>query len=323
MIDVANGKLYCGDNLEVLRGFDDGMVDLVYLDPPFNSGRVYSSSLGVEFKDKWLFSDISDYDHNFLISDYFALWDLLQRMSGGVNPYLTMMLLRLIELKRVLKSTGSIYLHCSPISSHYLKVIMDNLFGIENFRNEIIWCYRGMPSRASKWQSKHDTILYYTCSESYKFNVQLGESTEGSKRTFASAMRRGYNSNNKRMMVTIFDEVKYRDAVSSGKIPSGMRETYFSGGRVPMRDWWDDIKILGGPRNKERTGYPTQKPEALLERIIQASSNEGDLVLDPFAGSGTTLAVADRLGRKWIGIDMWDGFVDFVNCRFESVGSLC
>ena len=153
------------------------------------------------------------------------------------------------------------YLHCDPTASHYLKIALDDVFGKNRFLNEVIWGYRGMPSKASKWQSKHDVIFYYASSGNHTFNVQIGEPTEGSKRTYESAMRRGYNANHKRMMVTIFDETKYRAAIASGKIPSGMRETYFNGGGSPIRDWWEDIKILGGPGNAERTGYETQNPK--------------------------------------------------------------
>lgn len=211
---------------------------------------------------------------------------------------------RLLAMRRVLKETGSIYLHCDPTASHYLKLIMDGIYGRKNFRNEIVWCYRGMPSKVKKFMQKHDTILFYMKSNNFIFNVQLGTPTEGSRKTFETGKRVGYNANHSRMMVTIFDERKYRKAVREGKIPSGMRESYFSGGNPPLADWWNDIRILGGPKNKERLNYPTQKPLALLERIIKASSNLGDIVLDPFCGCGTTSHAAESLERKWVGIDI-------------------
>ena len=225
--------------------------------------------------------------------------------GGGLDTYLKWMTETLCLLRELLAETGSIYIHCDYRTSHYIKTEMDRLFGYDNFQNEIIWGYRGMtPSHAKKYQSKHDDILFYTKGSSYVFNVLRGEPAEGSLRTYETAMRVGYNANHARMLVTIFDEDKYRAAVAEGKIPAGMRESYFDGGRPALSDWWTDIKILGGPNNRERLGYETQKPGALLERVINASSNEGDLVLDCFVGSGTTAAVAEKLGRRWIAADM-------------------
>ena len=223
--------------------------------------------------------------------------------SESMAAYLCYMAIRLLELKRVLKPTGSIYLHCDPTASHYLKGLMDAIFGGQNFRNEIVWGYRGMPSGAKKWQAKHDVLLFYSGGDDHTFNVLRGDFTEGTRRTYESAMRRGYNANHSRNMVTIFDEEKYRQAVAEGKIPAGMRESRYSGGGPPLRDWWEDIRILGGPQNKERVGYPTQKPVALLERIIAASSNEGDVVLDCFAGCATAAVAAEQLGRRWVACD--------------------
>ena len=223
--------------------------------------------------------------------------------SESMAAYLCYMAIRLIELQRVLKPTGSIYLHCDPTASHYLKGLMDAIFGGQSFRNEIVWGYRGMPSGGKKWQSKHDVLLFYSGGGDSTFHVLRGEFTEGTRRTYASAMRRGYNANHSRNMVTIFDEAKYRRAVADGKIPAGMRESFYSNEGPPLRDWWDDIRILGGPRNKERVGYPTQKPVSLLERIIRASSNEGDIVLDCFAGCATAALAAEKLNRRWVACD--------------------
>lgn len=214
------------------------------------------------------------------------------------------MAIRLKAMRRVLKETGSIYLHCDPKASHYLKLIMDALFGENNFRNEIIWGYRKMPNKIQGFQKNHDVIFFYSKSNDYTFNVLKGEMTSGSKRTFESAKKRGYNANNSKKMVTVFDWDKYHSAVAHKKIPDDLKPVEFKGGNPPMKDWWDDIKILGGPYNKERLGYPTQKPLGLLERIINVSSNEGDIVLDPFCGCGTTLHSAEELKRKWIGIDI-------------------
>ena len=207
-------------------------------------------------------------------------------------------------MRRVLKDTGSIYLHCDPTASYYLRLILDVIFGHGNYRNEIVWGYRKMPNKIRGFQKNHDLILFYSKSSDYLFNVLRGEMTEGSKRTFESAKRRGYNANNSKKMVTVFDWDKYRIAVAERKIPANLKPVEFKGGNPPLKDWWEDIKILGGPHNKERLGYPTQKPIALLERIIKASTNEGDLVLDPFCGCGTTVHAAESLKRNWIGIDI-------------------
>ena len=207
-------------------------------------------------------------------------------------------------MRRVLKSTGSIYLHCDPTASHYLKLIMDAIFGEDNFRNEIIWGYRKMPNKIRGFQKNHDVIFFYSKSNKYSFNILKGEMTSGSKRTFESGKRKGYNANNSKKMVTVFDWDKYHSAVAHKKIPEDLKPVEFKGGNPPMKDWWDDIKVLGGPYNKERLGYPTQKPISLLRRIIQASSNEGDIVLDPFCGCGTTLYVAEEQNRQWIGVDI-------------------
>ncbi|MDE0309199.1 MAG: DNA methyltransferase [Acidiferrobacterales bacterium] len=222
----------------------------------------------------------------------------------STSAYLLNMAIRLKPMRRVLKDTGSIYLHCDPTASHYLKMIMDAIFGQTNFRNENVWCYRKMPNKIKSFQKNHDILFFYSKSNNYQFNVLRGEMTEGSKRTFESAANRGYNANNSKKMVTVFDWDKYTDAVAKGIIPDDLKPTEFKDGKPPLKDWWEDIKILGGPYNKERLGYPTQKPIALLKRIIEASSNIGDVVFDPFCGCGTTLHAAEELGRQWIGIDI-------------------
>ena len=326
-------KLFYGDNLNILREHvADESVDLVYLDPPFNSNANYNilfkersgdeSSAQIQaFGDTWRWGrEAQEALDGLLTTAPNKVSRLIEDLHGflGQNDmmaYLVFMTQRIIELRRVLKDTGSLYLHCDPTASHYIKLVLDSVFGAENFKNEIIWAYRGMPTRARKWQSKHDVIMFYTATDKHTFHVLKGRPTEGSLKTYESSMRVGYNCNRSRNMVTIFDEAKYREAVRSGKIPEGMAETHFSGGYPPLMDWWADIKILGGPYNKERLGYPTQKPEALLERIIKASSNEGDVILDPFCGCGTTVAAAEKLNRKWIGIDITHLAVNLIRHR--------
>ena len=301
-----------------------GSVDLIYLDPPFNSNQRYNlpfKKLGKDtkavdaFKDIWnwdeptqdSFDQLKDGEYGQegkVIKQYI---DNIRHLRGGwdnMTAYLTNMAIRLFAMRRVLKPTGSIYLHCDPTASHYLKIMMDGIWGSDNFRNEIVWCYRKLPNKSIKFQSNHDTILFYSKSKDITFNTQFDEPTAGSQKTFESAAKRGYNTNLSKKMVTVFDWDKYHKAVQSGKIPSDLKPTEFQDGKPPMKDWWSDIKILGGPYNKERLGYPTQKPLRLLERIITTSSNEGDLVLDPFCGCGTTVHAAENLGRQWIGIDI-------------------
>ena len=329
--NFADKTIWTGDNLDILRGLNSETFDLIYLDPPFNSNRIYeapvgSKAAGAAFKDAWTLSDL-DLAWMGLVADELPAVAYTIKTAGythgnGMQSYLIMMAVRLMEMRRVLKSTGSIYLHCDPTASHYLKLLMDAVFGRENFRNEVVWGYRGMPSTARRWQQKHDTVLFYTKSEKYTFTVLRSEPTEGSIRTFASAMNRGYNLNRAKKMVTVFDWEKYHAAVDAGTIPSDLQPKEFTGGRPPMLDWWEDIRILGGPRNKERTGYPTQKPLALLERMIRASSNEGDWVLDPFCGCATALVAADRLGRKWVGIDISPKAADLVNWRLRQAPPL-
>ncbi|MDE2674083.1 MAG: DNA methyltransferase [Paracoccaceae bacterium] len=224
------------------------------------------------------------------------------------------MAIRLVECHRILKDTSSIYLHCDPTMSHYLKVLLDCIFGEENFRNEIVWCYRKMPNRIKGFQRNHDHILFYSRTDEYCFNVIEGEMTAGSKKTFEYGMRRGYNANYSKKMVTVFNWDKYKQAVKDGMIPGDLKPADFKGGNPPEKDWWE-IKVLGGPGNKERTGYPTQKPLALLERIIKASSNTGDIVFDPFCGCATTCVAAEHLQRQWIGIDISIKAYELVNER--------
>ena len=336
-------ELYLGDCLHVVgdpRGdgeaWPDACVDLIYLDPPFNSKRNYNTVFENELKKhsdafsqaraftdtwKWGGDDSARITalKNARKKPVSRAMRALHEFHGdsGDMSYLLYMAERLHLLHRVLKPTGALYLHCDPTMSHSLKLILDAIFGKENFRNEIVWCYRGMPTKARQFQKKHDTIFFYAKSGAHNFNPLRDNPAAGSKKTYESGKRVGYIANHKRMMVTVFDRAKYEAAVASGKIPSGMYEKDFSGGRPLMSDWWK-IKILGGPKNKERLGYATQKPVKLLKRIISASSNPGDLVLDPFCGCGTTIAAAYALKRDWIGIDISSRAVEMVKKRMKT-----
>ena len=325
-MNIKPNALFTGDNLYVLNGMNSECIDLIYLDPPFNSKRMYkapvgSKAAGAEFKDMWTWQDVDVETLERMVIDYPGLVDYIQTIgavhSKAMMSYITYMAQRLIQCHRVLKITGSIYLHCDPTASHFLKLILDCIFGRQNFRNELVWCYRGMPSKANKWQQKHDVILFYVKSKNAGFNVLLDKPTAGSEKTFESGKRKGYNANLSKKMVTVFDWDKYSKAVADGKIPSNLSPQQFKGGNPPMRDWWEDIKILGGPKNKERTGYPTQKPLALLQRIIRASSNEGEVVLDPFCGCATAMVSAQQHRRKWIGIDISGSAADVLMERLS------
>ena len=284
--------LYTNDNLFILNGLNSNSIDLIYLDPPFNSKRFYSAPIGSRaagssFKDMWTWADVNEEYLNTLADNYPALTKFIASIgkihSKSMMAYLTYMAQRIIEMHRVLKSTGSLYLHCDPTASHYLKVLLDEIFGKNNFRNEIIWHYRRWTGKAKKFQSLHDIIFFYTKSDEYTFNEQYTPYTEKSLKR-----KQNYHTRIKGddIFVTSIDE-------------KGVREN----------DVWVDIQLLNS-QSKERTGYPTQKPLALLHRIIRSSSNEDDIVLDPFCGCATTCVAAQQLNRKWIGIDIAEQAVE-------------
>ena len=277
--------LYTQDNLFVLYGMNSEIADLIYLDPPFNSKRMYSAPIGSKaagssFKDMWTWDDINEAYLDKLVSlKYEGLARFIRTIKissdKGMMAYITYMTQRIIEMHRILKSTGSFYLHCDPTASHYLKQVLDFVFGRKNFRNEIIWCYKENDTATKYFPKKHDVIFFYTKSDNYTFNIQRGE--------YTAAQLKRYNH--------IINGERF--ANMKGK----MRKLE---GGARIRDWWE-MPITQSP---EREGYPTQKPLALLHRIIKASSKEGDLVLDPFCGCATTCVAAQQLGRKWIGIDI-------------------
>ena len=288
--NFANRTLWTGDNLDILRGMNSECVDLIYLDPPFNSNRDYeapvgSKAAGAFFQDAWSLSDL-DVAWMGLIADERP--DIAQMLraaglthSAGIQSYLTMMAVRLLEMHRVLKPTGSIYLHCDPTASHYLKQLMDAIFGRENFRNEIVWCYDASPGKPQKWfPRKHYTILFYA---------------KGANNTFATdGILVPYKSLRKRWGA-------YHPEGTYPKVAPERAEE-LAKGRSPS-DWWAGIS-QAFKSSKEYQGYPTQKPLALIKRIILASSGEGDLVLDPFAGCATACVAAELLERQWVGIEV-------------------
>ena len=354
-------QLYFGDNLDILREHVAGeSVDLIYLDPPFNSNATYnllfqeksgeqSAAQITAFDDTWHWNSDTQSAYEDVVSHGPAkVGDLLAAMHSflGRNDmmaYLTMMAQRMIELHRVLKPTGSIYLHCDPTASHYLKLLLDAVFGSKNFRNEITWL-RTLPhgNVRQMYGRSHDIILFYSKDDLPKWNQQYSshrkeyldqfyrytEPDSGRRYRLVSCINPNPNRPNltyewngvirvwkwtqERMQQT---HDKGLLVYSKNGIPSYKNYLDEMKG-TPMQDVWSDIPPLMGS-SQERLGYPTQKPEALLERIINASSNEGDVVLDPFCGCGTAVAVAERLGRRWIGIDITHLAISLLKSRLR------
>ena len=298
--------LYTGDCLAIMdERIPDSSIDLIYLDPPFNSNSHYNlpfknkdkSLRPVEaFKDTWEWTqqdaeDLRRLEKNPLTRSLANLIKFAQgserrvgaRGKSSLAAYLMNMTLRLRAMRRVLKDTGSIYLHCDPTASHYLKLIMDAIFGVKNFRNEIVWCYSTSGRSKKTFAKKHDIIFFYSKSSKYTWtNYRIPVSQK-------------------------YLESHYRQVDKDGKrcrirLDAGKTRIYYPKDGMICNDWWE-IPYLNS-QSKERLGYPTQKPLALLERIIKASSNEGDLVLDSFCGCGTTVHAAEALDRQWIGIDI-------------------
>ncbi len=286
--NFASGTIWTGDNLSVMRGMNDACIDLIYLDPPFNSNRTYeapigSKAAGASFKDAWTLADVDVYEHGELADRNPAAYAVIEAArlahGKGMMSYLIFMAVRLLEMQRILKPTGSIYLHCDPTASHYLKLPMDAIFGRANFKNEVIWSYRRWPSKSRNFQTMHDVLLFFTAGEPHIFNVAYEPPSKSYLKRFKGKTQ-------------ILDpETRTRKLVVEAPTKG-----------LPRRDVWE-MSIIAGS-SKERLGYPTQKPLALLTRIIEASSNPGDMVLDPFCGCATTLVAADRLQREWAGIDL-------------------
>jgi DNA modification methylase len=378
------GTLYYGDNLDILKRYlKDETVDLVYLDPPFNSAQNYNAFFhekdGTDaasqiraFEDTWHWDIETKKAYDAITEQPGKVSDVMQAFYtflGGndMMAYLTMMSSRLVELRRVLKSTGSLYLHCDPTASHYLKLLCDAILGKDNFRNEIIWRRTGAHNSAKRYGPIHDTIFFYSKTDNYLWRKVYRPYLKGHVDTyFKKSDERGrYWSNTITGAGTRNGESgkEWRDfnPTKEGRhwaIPSSLAEELGvealpllekleamyqegcinlpTGGKglpeyrqylhlsrgIPLQDLWTyqphtsgtvynsdecidgDVRWIGKRGDRERLGYPTQKPVSLLERIIQASSNPGDLVLDPFCGCGTTIDAAEKLGRKWIGIDI-------------------
>jgi len=254
---LKTSVIYCGDNLQMLKEIPDESVDLIYIDPPFNSNRNYEVFWG-DTQEKRAFDD----------------------RFGDADAYIQYMRPRVVEMYRVLKKTGGFYYHCDWHASHYVKIMLDQIFGFNNFRNEVIWYYKRWTAASRTFQRMHDTIFFYSKTNEYTFNKLRQPFSE--KTTIAKFKRK----------VEEGRTVQDKEHLMERNPDEG----------VSMHDVWE-IPFIH-PVSKERLGYPTQKPLALLERIVEASSSKGDVVLDAFCGCGTALVAAHKLGRKWIGIDI-------------------
>ena len=301
MLNIKNRTIFCKDNLDVLQGINSESIDLIYLDPPFNKKKTFTAPIGsgaegASFKDYFREEDVKDEWVETIKEDHIELYNFLNGVKSIHNNnhycYLCYMAIRLIEMRRVLKDTGSIYFHCDPTMSHYVKIMMDTIFGEDNFRNEIVWCYHGPGSpKMRQFNRKSDNILWYSKGETWTFN--------------ADNVRVKYKD----------EKQSLRRAMSTdGEFSQEEVEEYRKRGKVP-ENWWE-MRIAARSK-KEYVGYPTQKPLALLDRIIKASSNEGDVVLDAFCGCATTCVAAERLNRKWVGIDISIKAYDLVKDRLK------
>jgi len=366
-VKMTDNTLYFGDNLDILRMYvDDESVDLIYLDPPFNSNATYnvlftehSGELAASqikaFEDTWVWDERSAESFREVVELGGKLSETMQAFykilsTSNMMAYLSRMAPRLLELRRVLKSNGSIYLHCDPTASHYLKILMDSIFGAKQFTSEIIWKRTFAHSGSKRYGPVHDVIFYYRKSEDYIWNSQMIDYSDSHRTNFfskrgsngatyglrdltGSGTRKGSsgkpwrgidpNRSGRHWAVpgysknfipnpdveTVQELLDQLDAIGriywpqkKGGMPRFMQYLDDLEG-VAVQDVWVDIPPISSQAS-ERLGYPTQKPEALLERIINSSSNKGDVVLDPFCGCGTAIAVAHELKRKWIGIDI-------------------
>ena len=356
---AAPNRLYFGDNLSILREHvADASVDLIYLDPPFNSNATYnvlfrersgdeSAAQITAFDDTWHWSLESERAYQDVVSHGPAkAGELLAAMRAflGQNDmmaYLTMMAQRTIELHRVLKPTGSIYLHCDPTASHYLKLLLDAVFGATNFRSELIWRRQSAHSDARNYGSVHDTMLFYAKSDEFVWNPSF----QPYDPEYVEQYYRYSDDDGRRFMSGDLGaaglqgggyEYEWKGVARVWRVPIQTMERLDAEGRIfytrngiprmkryldeakgnPVQDVWTDIQSLRS-WHRERLGYPTQKPEALLERIINASSNEGDVVLDPFCGCGTAVVAAERLNRQWIGIDVTHLAISLIRHRLH------
>ena len=353
--NFTSGTIWTGDNLHIMRGMNSESVDLIYLDPPFNSNRNYeapigSQAAGAAFKDAWTLNDVDVHEHGELADRNPAAYSVIEaaRLSHGksMQSYLIMMAVRLLEMRRILKSIGSVYLHCDTAAGHYLKLLMDAVFGKDNYLNSIAWKRSSAHNDSKQGRKQYgrlqDMILFYSHSREWTWNPQYtdydAEYISRSYRHIEEETGRKYRLDNltgpggaakgnpryEVMGVTRYwryskekmDELIKKGRVvqtAPGRVPAYKRYLDEMPG-VVLQDIWTDIAPVQS-KSKEYKDYPTQKPLALLTRIIEASTNPGDMVLDPFCGCATSLVAADRLGREWAGIDLSPLAIKLVNER--------
>ncbi|MBC6437785.1 MAG: HNH endonuclease [Rhodobacteraceae bacterium] len=351
--NFKSGTVWTGDNLHVMRGINSECVDLIYLDPPFNSNRMYKAPIGsiaagAAFKDMWTLDDVDVYEHGELAERSPAAHDVIKAArtchGKGMMSYLIFMAVRLIEMKRILKPSGSIWLHCDDAAGHYLKLLMDGIFGKDNYQNEITWeRVKGAGKRGGNepqnFGRSTDRLFFYTGTDPHTFNYKaVSKPYPNFKRRFNRVDEKGryYRRSPFRppglgpapnlcyeykgvfpphVSGWLMTKANLELLENSGNLEWENGKPYKKqrpGSGILPNNCWTDINI---PGRKESTKYPTQKPLALLERIIKASSNEGDMVFDPFCGCATTLVSADRLNRQWAGADLSSLAIKLVNER--------
>ena len=359
----ANRTIWTGDNLSVMRGMNSESVDLIYLDPPFNSKRDYaapigSKAAGAAFKDTWTLDDVDIAWHGEIAEQNPAVYAVIDAAGiahgKGMKSYLIMMAVRLLEMRRLLKKpTGSLYLHCDPTASAYLKLLLDAVFGSGNFRNEIVWKRTSSHSDGAQGRKQYgrvcDGLLFYTRGAEWTWNLQYtpydqtyvdrayrhvepntgrryrldnltgpGGAEKGNPSYAVLGVTRFWRYSEPRMQQLI--EAGRVVQTKPGTVPAYKRYLDEMPG-VPLQDLWADVGPIGAAA-KERVGYPTQKPLALLDRIIKVSSNAGDVVLDPFAGCATACVSAETLGRQWVGIDLSELAATLVKTRLKEAFKL-
>ena len=359
-MNVENRTIFEGDNLDILRGLDSGTVDLIYLDPPFNSNRTYEAPIGSEaagaaFKDAWTLSDLDNAWHGELAEVQPALYSAIsaagETHGKSMKAYLIMMAIRMLEMYRVLRNIGTIYLHCDPTASHYLKTMMDAIFGDKNFRNEIVW-QRAVTTKGNLTRGlarDSDIILRYSKTDNFVWNPEavtipydlnnLDKKTRKQYRYIEEETGRRYSLTALNAPISDADSNRTYEVMGvvrtwrwskprmlkeiegnvvqtkPGNVPRFKRYLDEQKGKL-LNNIWIDIPNLTG-RNSESVGYPTQKPLMLLERILLASSNRGDVVLDPFCGCATTCIACEKHQREWIGIDLSPKAIELVKYRLE------
>ena len=385
-MNFANRTLWTGDNLDILRGMNSECVDLIYLDPPFNSNQDYSAPVGsaaagAAFKDTWTLSDVDDAWHGMIAESHPALYGIIDAArpahGKGMKSYLIMMAVRLLEMQRILKPTGSVYLHCDDTASHYLKLLMDSVFGSAQFRNHLVWRRSTAHNDPKRFGRNVDHILYYAKSDQWAWNgseIATPKTDEELAKAYPQTDGRGpvrfsdltgplhgtapglpsttpwkgYDVYAKGRCWSPPKTGAYAEYIERHFIPGyrdieGVQERLDAlddAGLIhhPTRGVWPGLKRYaasdrGNPpqslileptgftnynKGSEWVGYPTQKPLALLERIIAASSNPGDTVLDPFCGCATALVAAEKLERQWVGIDLSPKAKDLVELRLRN-----